>query len=560
MTDDHFSAASGYFDLLADRFPVMCASDEFHFLPRAVAAARYYDRVDNLAPDAIEDCIHELKSFRRRFRQLAACETDLEKQIDLMLLAANVAGVLIEFEANRSWRCNPLFYLKIAFIGLDHAFTKPAADRPERNDRIVRRLNSIPRLLHQGLENLQEIPDSYHVAAQAMLPDCRAYLADAAERLSALPGRWVRRGLEETRQALKAFEDFLSTHPPAADNHRVPSSLTATLGEHFLSSRSPQDVFQIAEQQWHENLAALKRLQQEIDPRSSWRQLYHDYAPAAAAQLDTLSLYRRESDRLRGHFGRNGFSETLLDSPMTLKETPPYLLSVRSSASFAAAFSDDPREISYFYITTRPPTDPDGQSAERLRLRFHREYKFLTAHETFPGHQLLDTVRRSLANPVRRQIESPLFYEGWATYAETLLGDSGYAALPIERLVDHKRRLWRAARCQIDVGLQAGYLTYEDALNLLDTNGFSRAEAVRQIDRFRLNPGYQLCYSLGCHEFRLLVAEFRPKLPLSDIHEQLLSGGQLPFHLIRRRIEAALSDRKAGSATGGRPENDGAAT
>ena len=38
----HIDIAERYFDCLAERFPVMCASDEFHFLPRAENAREHY--------------------------------------------------------------------------------------------------------------------------------------------------------------------------------------------------------------------------------------------------------------------------------------------------------------------------------------------------------------------------------------------------------------------------------------------------------------------------------------------------------------------------------------
>ncbi len=537
MTEDHFDTAERYFNFLAQRFPVMCASDEFHFLPRATGAARYYDRLDNLSQNAIEECILELKRFQDLFRKHAASEENLEKQIDLELLIANATGVLIELEINCSWRCNPLFYLKIAFIGLDHAINKPCSDRREKSDRIAGRLSAIPRLLGQAVENLRKVPETYHRAAQVMLPDCREFLAEAAEDLSLLTKNPLDRLIADTLQALGIFEKFLAAHPPTADYRPVSSLLMTTLSQHFLSRRRLEDVFRIAADEWQKNLAALERLQHEIDPQTPWQRLYHDYAPETTATVETLMLYRQESERLRRFFHRQGFGDRLA-SPLELKETPLYLRSVRSSASFAAAFSSDPREISYFYITTRLPSNQGEQSAELLKKRFHREYKFLTAHETFPGHQLLDAVRRSLANPVRRQIESPLFYEGWATYVETLLIDLGYVTRPIERLVDYKRRLWRAARCQIDVGLQANFLAYDDALTLLTTNGFSLDEARRQIHRFRLNPGYQLCYSLGCYEIRNILRDFKSKQTDRELHRQILAGGQLPFHRIRQRIEA----------------------
>jgi uncharacterized protein (DUF885 family) len=191
--------------------------------------------------------------------------------------------------------------------------------------------------------------------------------------------------------------------------------------------------------------------------------------------------------------------------------------------------------MSYFYITTRLP-GPHQKIEEALTRRFHREYKFLTAHESIPGHHLLDSVRRRLKNPVRRQIESPLFYEGWASYAESVLTENGYADTRLDRLVEYKRRLWRAARCQIDAGLPTGRIDREAAACLLLDAGFSQEEAARQIDRFQLNPGYQLCYTLGRHEILNLKALYRKRIGDNKFHSFLLEGGELPFHLIEKKL------------------------
>jgi uncharacterized protein (DUF885 family) len=170
--------------------------------------------------------------------------------------------------------------------------------------------------------------------------------------------------------------------------------------------------------------------------------------------------------------------------------------------------------------------------------RLHREYRFLVAHETIPGHHLLDSTRRRLKNPVRRQIESPLFYEGWATYTESLLTEYGYVNSPLEFLVDYKRNLWRSARCQIDIGISTGKLIREDALDLLIRTGLNREEAARQINRFQLNPGYQLCYSLGRYEILKLKETWESRMGNEQFHTFLLEGGELPFHLIEKRLEA----------------------
>jgi uncharacterized protein (DUF885 family) len=140
-------------------------------------------------------------------------------------------------------------------------------------------------------------------------------------------------------------------------------------------------------------------------------------------------------------------------------------------------------------------------------------------------------------NPVRRQIESPLFYEGWAYYAESLLLEYGYVTGPLERLVDLKRRLWRAARCQVDVGLNTGQLAEEGAIDLISKAGFSRDEARRQVERFKLNPGYQLCYTLGRYEIWKLRRAHADRMGLEAFHQALLAGGEIPFHLAEKRLE-----------------------
>ena len=297
------------------------------------------------------------------------------------------------------------------------------------------------------------------------------------------------------------------------------------------------EIYQIAKEAWEENLSQLDGLTSKLDPGITWQELYHDIVPRSNANSDIISLYTQEIERLRQVFSRQGFRSLDLQRPVEISDTPVYLKSVRGAASFAAAFSADDREKSYFYITTQLPSHHTDQANNLLKKRLHREFKMLTAHETIPGHHLLDSIRRRLKNPVRRQIESPLFYEGWASYAESLLIDSGYLTSPMDLLMDHKRQLWRSARCQVDIGLATGKIKFEDAIRLLNICGFSTEEAQRQINRFRLNPGYQLCYSLGCHELKNLKSACGSQMQEMKFHTFLLEGGELPFHLIKNRFD-----------------------
>ena len=537
----HIKLAESYFGYVARHFPVMCASDEFYFLPRAQAAADYYDRLDDFGSQAIERRIAKLKEFQKDFSGFADQNHDLEIRIDFELLQANIAGILIELEQKHTWQYNPMLYLKIAFIGLDHALTKPAADEGERTQRALSRLAAIPGLLKQAINNISSIPETYHQASRMMLADCKQYLAQVGSDLLALAGKsaeLLSTCLTSALAALKAMDAFLTAVTVKPDEHFFATgTLSTTVKDHFLSVRSVEEIYRMAVEDWEIYLDRLAMLGSKIDPAVTWQELYHNYLPSEIDTDDTLLLYREEIKRLRLFFSRLGFSTADLNRSVEILDTPPYLRSVRGAASFAAAFSVDEREKSYFYITTYLAGCGTDQAGALLKKRFHREYKMLTAHETIPGHHFLDSIRRRLKNPVRRQIESPLFYEGWATYAEFLLVESGYVYTPMDLLVDLKRNLWRSARCQVDVGLTTDKIKTEEAIHLLKVCGFSVEEARRQIDRFRLNPGYQLCYSLGCRELKQLKASCSGHMKETKFHTFVLEGGELPFHLIKKRFD-----------------------
>lgn len=546
MNTPHIEMATRHFDRLALKFPVMCASDEFHFLPRVAAASRYYDRLESFEFEEIAGFISDMKAFAKELNRRTGLAKDLETAVDLELLSAHVAGFLIEMDENRSWRHNPLLYLKIAFIGLDHALTKPAAQPAERVERMAARLDKIPRLLRQACVNIERVPEAYYAAARAMLTDCRVFLTESARKHPDSRHLNLSPVFENAFSALDAFERFLESLTPVANRRFAGSTFQNSLKDHFRSTRSLDEIFQIAGDEWRNCLDHLQALQSKLDPRTSWQELYHSFFPADMEAVSTLSLYRREARKLKEFFSGHGFGQLDPDAEMEVIETPSYLRSVRGSASFAAAFTADEGEKSFFYITSRLAGRNSREAGTLLKKRLQREYKFLTAHETFPGHHLLDSIRRGLTNPIRSQIESPLFYEGWATYAETLLAATGYVDSPIEHLVDYKRRLWRAARCRIDVGLYTGKLDRSGAVDLLEQAGFSKEEADRQIDRFQLNPGYQLCYTLGSFELNRLVETYGPRLGREQCHRLLLTGGELPFHLIEKRLAAMGKDSGKG--------------
>jgi uncharacterized protein (DUF885 family) len=244
-----------------------------------------------------------------------------------------------------------------------------------------------------------------------------------------------------------------------------------------------------------------------------------------------LEVYQNEVQRLRSFFYNHDVLSFPSNEQVEVLPTPSYLRSLRATASYRAPLTGRSSRSGVFHITP-------GAELRGLILS-HRSY--LSAHETYPGHHILDAIRLHHPNPIRRQIESPLFYEGWASYAETLLDDLGYTTDAKQRLVQLQRQLWRDLRAVLDVRLQTGKITIAQAAKEIEAIGFSPQRSEQQVRRFALTPGYQSCYFLGMHEILRLREQFAGRLGLKAFHDLLLGGGQLSFELVEKRIEAATA-------------------
>jgi len=204
--------------------------------------------------------------------------------------------------------------------------------------------------------------------------------------------------------------------------------------------------------------------------------------------------------------------------PINVERIPDYMLPVRSNAAFSMLPGHPPRGGTLFIMASdnNRPVPPD--------------YRLLAAHETFPGHHLLDTCRWSLEKTVRRHIEFPIFYEGWASFSEELLFDTGFFSSPLDHMLLAKRRFWRAIRGRVDLDIHTRKRNLTEAASFLVDQGMEPSNALAMVRRYALKPGYQLAYTLGRRQFRRLYDKFnhRYRNPVK-FARQVLAQGEIDF-------------------------------
>jgi hypothetical protein len=525
--------ARDYFGYIGTNLPQQCASDEFYFLPRAEAARQHPAAIDDLTPEKIDDHLEYVETLLKELSSIEGPQR-LEEEIDKSLLEQSMNGFVWEFKDAAVWRCDPTLYIKIPLFAADRILSR-GDDSPE--DRIGEDLSTvfaqIPSFLKQALRNLSSPPEiGLRVAHDMALDALQFFKGDLEPFLRDVLGAGQEL-LLRYEKAVAAWEEFRSGLA------RLPANATFAIGKHglgkiftlcFSYQKSADEILELAQYAYDATERKLKELAKRIDGTKTWSRIIYEGPPFIPSASGLLRLFQGEVERLKAFLSSKEVLTFPSQEELLVSETPSYLKSLRATASYRAPVTGESGGPGVFYIT---PLENDLQV-----ITAHCPY--LTAHETYPGHHLLDHHRVHHPNPIRRQVESALFYEGWACYSEQLLDEFGYTDEPRQQLVQLKRQLWRALRAVLDVKLQTEGIGLMEAERQIENLGFSSERAQRQVRRFALTPGYQSCYFLGSHEILRLRNEFVPRTGLKLFHDTLLEGGEIPFCHVEKRLQETV--------------------
>jgi len=178
---------------------------------------------------------------------------------------------------------------------------------------------------------------------------------------------------------------------------------------------------------------------------------------------------------------------------------------------------------------------PAEELAERLRDNNRYWTTIVSLHEAVPGHHLQYEVLRTVQRVrIRRAFAPPTYVEGWGLYTEQMMFQNGYFGEdPLFELTLLRMRLWRCARVVIDLGLQTGSMTREEAVRLLvDGVRMEPVSARAEVEHYGRRPGYFSGYLLGFDFFvrlRRRCEELKGARFLQrDFHDRILQLGPLP--------------------------------
>jgi uncharacterized protein (DUF885 family) len=194
-------------------------------------------------------------------------------------------------------------------------------------------------------------------------------------------------------------------------------------------------------------------------------------------------------------------------------------------------YDQDPE--GFYYIPTYNPKS--GNFYIRAAIEDPRP---ILGHEGIPGHFLQISIANHLTDEIRRQHSDNVFVEGWALYGEEMMLREGlYPANTAGEGQVLRLARYRAARIGVDVNLQTGRWTFEQAVKyFMEAGGLDHEAAEGEAAGAASNPSQKICYITGKWQIMRLLGRYRDKqgadFRLGAFHDQLISYGSLPLSVI----------------------------
>ncbi len=515
------------FEIVAQHFPIASTSDEFYYFPQVPPEDLNPNAWDRFNEDAISDMVKKLAAVERQAALFLAEETepassDIEAHIDLSLVKRVTRTLIEQLTEIRAWETQPTLHLTVACIGMAEAMD--SHDPAIKHDRA----RGLPDFLDNAGRVLKQVPVLFRELGLEMIDATRSYLTFLQQQVPAL---------NTALAALDRFEYTLLKVDTRSYFHLSTALVERIVDFHLNCKQELSDINHILDQEIHEMQALISDLSGSPAGDLSRSTIFDKIPLPEIGREGLLGLYRTEVSRLAKHCLDNGLisADLFRTCPVRVEPVPAYLSATRTASSYSIPPKHPPTGGIFYVI--------NADDMREARKAYQREYRILSAHETYPGHHLLDSYRWTHDSPIRRALEHPLFYEGWACFAEEIMQQTGYFNSPGERLLVARRRLWRAIRGKVDLGLQTGAMDLKMAAGYLGKTGIDATDAISAVRKYPLNPGYQLCYTIGLQRFLDLYQRYGQK-NLKEFVAAVLSRGEIDFknlaYVLRRDFQDHL--------------------
>ena len=557
MTDDvdgAFQALAGAtLDGILERWPERATEegDHRHDDRLTVGTAPYYAEVIRWAGDRLA-----------ALGAIDAGRLSPQNRVDAQILANELARLRFELDELREYQWNPMIANPGRAIYL--LLARDFAPLPDRLGSVAHRLAGLPESLAAARAVLAGMPQVHIETALIQFAGTRRLITDELGPLARDgdgSGRALSRAVPPALEAIDEHTRWLEQR--LADGRRQGFRDPRIGAELFTTKlRLVLDTELTADEVLSRAETDLVRVSEEIASVAAGfggataagpgpvRQALESLAADAPDDATILGLVRAAFSAQREFVAAHDLVAVFGD-PLEVIEMPEI------DRGIAIAYCDPPGPLEAVPLPTFiavSPT-PAGWTPERVRS-FYREYNRhlvhnLMIHEAMPGHALqFEHARRfSGSTPVRSVLRSGPFVEGWAVYAERLMGARAYpgegdpAAVQLQRL---KMLLRSIINTIMDAHVHCSGMTQAQAMAMMTGQGYQEdGEATAKWRRALLTSAQLSTYYVGFTEVSGLADDLRRAHPGwrdRQLHDAMLAHGAPPVRHLRTLLTARPAD------------------
>jgi uncharacterized protein DUF885 len=471
----------------------------------------------------------DLAGFEARWKKLVPTQWPIPKQVDYRLIGSALSRGRWELDINPRWKRDPNFYIEQTLTPVVEALTVPPPYDERRSREILTRIDNIPSILQQGLENLDKPPAPFATVAIQNLDSIRERLRKMA---SALAGSTTCKqdelngACERAANVLEKFREDLRKRLPSLP-HQIALGRDAYvwfLRNVALMPFSPEELLAMGQQEWNRAVAFEafeKNRNKDVPPLKIANNIDQWIKDAAEKELS-----------IRKFLVERG----ILSVPdwvqhYRLRPTPEYLrvLGFTETDDFTG-----PSRLKENCIRYVP--EPSGKLGYFWRATA-QDPRPITVHEGIPGHYLQLCLSWKHEDPIRRHYYDSGGNEGIGFYAEEMMLQAGlFDDSPHTREIIYNFMRLRALRVEVDVKLALGQFTLEQAAKYLQEKVPMDEETARQeAIAFSTSPGGAITYQIGKLQIMKFLADARlqqgNKFNLRAFHDFVWKNGNIQIAL-----------------------------
>ncbi|MBI2263659.1 MAG: DUF885 domain-containing protein [Armatimonadetes bacterium] len=501
-------------------------------------------RLEILSEERIQELVGKLKGFQRRLESIAAESLPLPQEVEHRYLRSLLSAALRDFEKEKNHRKDPCLYPDAAFHSLLSLILWKSEPRDVMLENVASRLRQFPLLLDSGIRQLQNPPPLFTSQAAESIRQGEVIFDEMIPQLleTASPGlrKLVLDSVAEGKEAMLRYLEFVEKElaPRSSGDYAVGKEAfdERLRNNHFLTVDA-QELLETGKEIFAKYEVQMNALARELG-ENRWLSVILANKKNHPEAANLIQTYSREVADARAFVLQKNLVSIPVPETVEVIETPAFHRLITPLAAFLPPGPFQKAQKGFFLVTPVDNQAPmEAQAAHLLEHNIHK-IRLNSVHEAYPGHHLQFVFCSTLDSDLRKRARNTLYVEGWAIYCETLMGELGYFNEPVSQLFLMKDQIWRAARVILDVGLQTGTLSYDDAVSWLhDKIGFGVPSARAEVNRYCRMPTQPLSYTIGKMEIEKLRDDYRkargPDFSLKEFHDSFLACGAVPIALAR---------------------------